>query len=77
MLEREEGYFKNNRRSLLAEYRDRFVVIVGEEVVGHYDDQWTAIKTESRDNKREIGSFLVRQVTETDRPIIFRSRVRG
>ena len=77
MLEREIRYFEENRQSLLARDRGRVVVIVGEKVVGRYDDKWIAFKTESRDNKRKIGSFLVRRVTEEDELIVFRPRVRA
>ncbi len=66
MLEREKRYFEWNRQSLLAEYPDKVVVIMGEGVVGVYDDKWTAFETETRDNHRPIGSFLVRRVTEED-----------
>ncbi len=37
MLEKEYQFFQENRNSLIAKYSGRFIVIVGNKVIGDYD----------------------------------------
>lgn len=76
-LERELAFFKKNKKSLLSKFRNKYVVIFGEEVIGVYDDKWMAVKDTSEKKNKEIGSFLVQRVTDEEEVAIFRTRVRA
>jgi hypothetical protein len=62
MYEREEAFYWTNKPELRAKYHGKHIVIVGEEVVGVYDDAGTAyhetIKT------RPLGSFMLQDIPE-------------
>jgi hypothetical protein len=63
-LEQEYNYFLKNRPALLKDYKDQFIVIVGEKVVGSYSSQEEALKDASV--SYALGSFLIQKVSETD-----------
>jgi len=42
MLDEEYKYYKDNQRQLLEKYRDKALVIMGQKVVGVYDDEASA-----------------------------------
>jgi hypothetical protein len=62
MYEKEEAFYLANKPELLAKYHGKHIVIVGEEVIGVYDDAGTAchgaIKT------YPLGSFMLKDVPE-------------
>ena len=63
-LEKEYNYFLKNRQSLLNDYKNQFIVIVGEHVVGSYPTQEDALKDAS--SKHQIGTFLIQKVSESE-----------
>jgi hypothetical protein len=65
MLEKEFYYYLENQNKLLKKYDGRFVVIIGENVVGDYatfDDAYAnSVK------QYELGTFLIQKCTEGDK----------
>jgi len=57
MLEREFKYFKDHQEELVKKYNSKFIVIVGEEVVGNFDKELKAY-TETKKN-HPVGTFLI------------------
>jgi len=68
MLEQEFNWFLSNQKELFKIYPNKFIVIVGSEVVGKYDSEAEAyaesIKT------RKLGSFLIQFCAENQSDII-------
>lgn len=57
MLEQEFNYYKENQAQLVKEYLNKFIVIVGENVVDSYDDEDVAyFESES---KFGLGKFFI------------------
>lgn len=63
MLDKEYNYFKKNKARLLKQYANKFIVIKGEQVVGHYDSQEEALKESSQ--KYKLGTFLIQKVSSS------------
>lgn len=61
MLEKEYSYFNKNKASLLKKYNNKFIVIMGEEVIGAYDTQEEALRESSK--KYAVGTFLIQKVS--------------
>jgi hypothetical protein len=75
MLETEIQYFESNIQELIAKYPNRFLVIIGNQVVGDYDSE--AVAYSAAAEKFEIGTFLIREATSevNDQKQVFHSRV--
>lgn len=65
-------FYKDNKDEILKKYNGRYVVIVGNKIVGIYDKKEDAVLETMKDH--EMGSFLVKHVTEEERVAIL-SRV--
>ncbi len=63
-LERERKYFESHRDELLKNYRNLFVLIKGEEVIGAFPDAESAYQEGV--HRFGLEPFLVRQVLETE-----------
>ena len=61
-LENEFKFYLDNQASILAKYGGKFVVIVGEEVVGAFDSMADAYFDSIK--KYEPGTFLIQECTE-------------
>ena len=72
-LDREYEFYKGNKESLLPKYEGKFIVIVGEKVVGSFDTREEAIDEAVKDHKP--GTFLIHKVCKEEEVIYFRSRV--
>ncbi|MDE3269708.1 MAG: hypothetical protein OYH77_05435 [Pseudomonadota bacterium] len=72
-LGKELEFYKKNKLLLLKKYRGKYVVIVGDDYFGGYDNQVEAVQAALR-KKHQMGTFLVKKVVEVDEPAIF-SRV--
>jgi len=59
MLEREFHYYKTHERELVERYPGKFIAIVGEEVVGVFDDELTAYLEMKK--KYGLGKFLLQE----------------
>lgn len=65
-------FYKDNKDKILKKHKGRYVVIVGNKIVGIYDRKEDAVLETMKDH--EMGSFLVQHVTEEERVAIL-SRV--
>ena len=74
-LESEFRYFLEHQDELVEKYRGKVVVIVGEEVVGTYDDEAQAFKETQK--SREVGTFLIQKCEPGEEAYtqVFHSRV--
>ena len=61
-LENEFKFYLDNQASILAKYGGKFVVIVGNEVVGAFDSMADAYFDSIK--KYEPGTFLIQECTE-------------
>jgi hypothetical protein len=75
MLDKEFQYYLDNQSELIKKYNGRFVVIIGEEVVGNYDSYEQALFVSM--GKYELGTFLIQECTEGEEAYTqtFHSRV--
>lgn len=62
MLDAEYKYYLEHQQELLELYRGRFVVIVGDDVVGNYGTQAEAYLNSIKDY--ELGTFLIQECTD-------------
>lgn len=61
MLEKEFKYYLDHQDELLRKFKDRYVVIKGDEVIGDYPTEIQAL-TETR-KEHEVGTFLIQRCT--------------
>ena len=75
-LKKEFEFYLKHQNELLEKYKNRFIVIVGNNVVGAYDTNEEAF-VEAKKNYK-LGTFLIQKCTEGDSAYtyIFHSRVR-
>ncbi|MFH1319599.1 MAG: DUF5678 domain-containing protein [Bacteroidota bacterium] len=59
MLEKEFKYYLDHQEELVKKYNGKFLVIIGEEVVGDHDSFEDAL-AESQ-HKYKLGTFLIQQ----------------
>lgn len=62
MLERELKYFHEHKTELLAQYRNKYIVIVGDKVIGSYDSENEAFISASKHHN--TGTFLIKLCSE-------------
>ncbi|OHE63862.1 MAG: hypothetical protein A2001_01490 [Treponema sp. GWC1_61_84] len=67
MLEREYSFFDDHREELLTKYRNKFIVIIGEEVVGIFESLAEAYT--SSISKYTGGTFLIQEVLPFEQSI--------
>jgi hypothetical protein len=60
MFERENAFYEANRAMLRRKYLGKELVIVGDEIIGVYDDLDTAVDTTVK--TRALGTFCVKDV---------------
>jgi hypothetical protein len=75
MLEREFQYYLDHQKELLNQYEGRFLVVVGEKVVGNYTNHEDALLESA--GKYPMGTFLIQKCTQgrEDYSVTFHSRV--
>jgi hypothetical protein len=64
MLDKEFEYYLDNQDELVKKYNNKYVVIVGQEVVGAYDSVDQAYYQSLK--KYELGTFLIQECTPGD-----------
>lgn len=76
MLEKEFQYYLDNQDDLVKKYNHRYIVIVGNKVVGDYSSNEEALSEAKKMYK--LGEFLIQRCSEgdSDYTSIFHSRVR-
>ena len=62
MLDKEFQYYLDNQNDLVKKYNGRFIVIVGDNVVGDYDNHEQALYNSM--SKYELGTFLIQKCTK-------------
>lgn len=67
MLDKEYSYYDSHRVELEAKFLGRFIVIVGEEIVGDYASIPEAYKASIE--KYEGGTFLIQEVIPHEKSI--------
>lgn len=61
MLEKEFNYYLDHQDELVKQYNEKFIVIVGENVVGSYDSDEEALFESKK--QYELGTFLIQECT--------------
>lgn len=61
MLENEFNYYLDHQTELLPQYNGKYVVVVGNQVVGAYDDAEHAVHFSRK--KYQPGTFLIQLCT--------------
>ncbi|OFZ36362.1 MAG: hypothetical protein A2504_10235 [Bdellovibrionales bacterium RIFOXYD12_FULL_39_22] len=72
-LKAEYEYYISKKEEFLQKYKGQFLAIKGTSIIAISDDKLDAIKQAVKSH--ELGTFMVREVTEGDDIIIFHSRV--
>ena len=72
-LDREYEFYKANKEALLAQYEGKFIVIVGEKIIGSFNNRGDAIDHAVKDYPP--GTFFVQKVCKEEEVIYFRSRI--
>ena len=57
MLDQEFKYFLDHKSDLLKQYAGKFIVIVGQQVIGAYDSEIDAYNESLKSHK--LGTFLI------------------
>lgn len=70
-LDREFEFYKKNKEALLSKYENRFIVIVGHEVIGVFDDDIEAVENARKNHPP--GTFLVQYVCEEEEVLYYHS----
>jgi len=75
MLDKEFSYYLEHQSELLKKYNNRFIVVIGEKVIGDYDSHEQALFQTKK--KHKLGTFLIQECTEGERAytMTFNSRV--
>jgi len=75
MLDKEFQYYLDHQSELVKKYNGRFIVVIGEEVVGDYESYEQALFESMK--QYELGTFLIQECTEGDEAYTqtFHSRV--
>ena len=75
MLEKEYAYYQNNKKTLLKEYRGKFLVIKDEKVQNTFENEKEAYQYAVANF--ELGKFLIQQCLPTNEEVVqtFHSRV--
>jgi len=62
MLDKEFNFFLENQDNLVSKYKNQYIVIVGNDVVGNYRSNEIALYEAK--SKYEIGTFLIQHCIE-------------
>ncbi len=75
MLDKEYKYYLEHQQELQKQYNGRFLVIIGEKVVGDYESQREAYLDSIK--KYQLGTFLIQECTDriSDYTQTYHSRV--
>lgn len=62
MLEKEFEFFRSNQKALVKQFKDKYIVIVGHEVVGSYSTNELAFYHAKQ--KHKLGTFMIQHCIE-------------
>ncbi len=76
MLKKEFDFYLKNQNELVKKYNGKYLVIIGEEIVGVYDTEMDAYLQSQK--KHKLGTFLIQECTPGNEAYtqIFHSRVK-
>ncbi|MCD8312950.1 MAG: DUF5678 domain-containing protein [Bacteroidales bacterium] len=76
MLKKEFDFYLKHQNELVRKYNGKYLVIVGEEVVGAYNSEMDAYVNAQK--KYELGTFLIQECTPGEEAYtqVFHSRVK-
>jgi len=63
MLDLEHSYYRKNRDKLIKTYPDKYIVIVGKQVLGAFDshiEAYAAVRKEY-----EVGTFIIKYIKKS------------
>ena len=69
MLEKEFAYYLEHQSELLKDYKNSYIVIVGQKIVGSYSNNEDALYYSRQ--KYPLGTFLIQHCTEGDSAYTF------
>lgn len=72
-FEKEMSYYNHNKKLLLEKYTDRYLVIVGDKLIGDYSSEKEAYDESLKEFK--LGSFLIKKCVKDETIQSFHSRV--
>lgn len=72
-LRREFEYYRTHQDEIVKQYDGLYVVVRGEQVIGHYADQLTAIAETTK--QYPLGTFLVQKAERGHTPQTFHTRI--
>lgn len=70
MLESEYQFYKDNIDKFTEQYLGKFIVIVGKEIIGVYDNQISAYSTTIKTHA--LGTFLIQEIKKDPNQTIAR-----
>ena len=73
-LSREYDYYQREKEKIFAKFAGRYIVIVGEKIIGNYPTQLEAIETTKKTHR--LGDFMVKFV-ERDKAPVFIPRMQA
>lgn len=74
MLKKEYKFYQDNQKKFIQKYNGKVLLIVGEKLIGVFDDEESAYKEAI--NKYELGKFLIQRCApENETTQTFHSRV--
>ncbi len=73
MLEKEYEYYQNNKKNLISNYLNKYIVIKNNDILGAYNSMEEAVKKSLVDNA--LGTFLVQFVEKEEQTVRFYNRV--
>jgi len=62
MLEKEYKFYKDNSLRIQSEYKDKFIIIIGEEIIGAFNTKKAALAKTLKSHK--LGTFLMQYVSD-------------
>ena len=71
-LLKEFDYYERNKDDICDKYEGRYIVIVGEQILGSFVTQMAAIRETMK--QHELGEFMVKKVRRKE-PILFIPRM--
>ena len=66
-LSREYDYYQREKEKIFSKFAGRYVVIVGEKIIGDYPTQLEAIEATRKTHK--LGDFMVKFVERNKTPV--------
>ncbi|GBR76962.1 hypothetical protein NO2_1428 [Candidatus Termititenax persephonae] len=73
LLEKEFNYYLTHKKDILKQYRNKYIVVTDDKVVGAYDSPGDALYFASK--SYPLGTFLVHHAVDEEKVQKFHSRI--